>query len=154
MILPSLGAPSRISSTRSLEPRLVRKEAEARRSLTRLGGLTGIGIFLMRWRAGECLLKFNGIVQETFGRRKSLPALLSHVQTLLLMCLDEGKYHSMAIRSAFQSSLGPPPKMFNPLATDTKVAVITAPVDDKVTSIICNYNGEDRPGSEEIGKRI
>jgi hypothetical protein len=117
-----------------------------------IGGLTSIGIFLMHWTAEECLEKFHNLTKEVFGGRKNLPALVDHAQTLLLLCLDRSKYDSLGIKAAFRTALGPPPNMFNPLATDTKVAVIAAPVTGSATAVLCNYNSGKRPEAKELGK--
>lgn len=117
---------------------------------TSSGGLVSIGVFIMLWSASECIEKFYKLVMETFGRRKRASMLLGRIQTILLTYLGDCRYKSIAIEAAFQSSLGPPPKMFNPLSSDTKVAVLAAPVRGKVTSVICNYNGENRP--PDIGR--
>jgi hypothetical protein len=106
----------------------------------------------MHWTAKECLGKFHHLVSTTFRKRKSLPAFLEHIQTLFLICLDKSKYDSVAIQNAFQQTLGRPPTMFNPLASDSKVAVIAVPVGDKNTSVICNYNGSSRP--DNLGYKI
>jgi hypothetical protein len=110
-------------------------------------------MFLMLWTAKECREKFYTLVESTFGKSKQFPAYLDYVQKLFLLCIDEGKYNSLAIQRAFEVNLyGSPPKMFNPLASDTKVAVISAPVHAQDTSILCNYNGLNRPS--KIGYRI
>jgi hypothetical protein len=119
---------------------------------TSSGGLTAIGIFLMQWKAEQCLEKFRALAEETFGGRQNMPALLDWAQALLLICLDRSKYNSLGILAAFQSALGSPPPMFNPLGSDTKVAVITTPVDGSTTSVICNYNGGNRPPASQTGK--
>jgi hypothetical protein len=106
----------------------------------------------MNWSPQECLQKFRSLVKETFGRRKNLPAFLNYAETLLLLVLDKCRYSSTAIKASFETNFGPVPKMFNPLATDTKVAVITTPIHSKVTSVLCNYNGIKRP--KDIGYRI
>jgi len=117
---------------------------------TSSGGIINIGIFLMLWTVSECIEKYYSLIKETFGRRKKFSDLLGHMQTVLLSYFLDYRYKSAAIEAAFQSSFGPPPKMFNPLCSDTKVAVIAAPVRGKVTSVICNYNGGNRP--VDIGK--
>lgn len=114
---------------------------------TSSGGLTSIGIFIMLWTASNCVEKFYQLISDTFGRWKRAVTHLSSIQTLLLAYLCDCQYRSIAIEAAFQTSLGPQPKMFNPLRSDTKVAVITAPVKGKSTSVICNYNGGSRPNN-------
>jgi hypothetical protein len=106
----------------------------------------------MHWTATQCQEKFYKLAKDVFGGRQNLPLLIEYAQTLLLLCLDRSKYNSMGIKAAFQSALGPPPKMFNPLATDTKVAVIAAPTKGNSTSVLCNYNGAGRPHASELGK--
>jgi hypothetical protein len=108
----------------------------------------------MKWTPKMCLEKFHTLINETFGSRQNLPAFLEHVQTLLLICLDKCKYNSLGIKAAFQSTLGPPPKMFNPLGTDTKVAVITAPTKGNRTAVLCNYNGGKRQDGSETGYQL
>jgi hypothetical protein len=105
----------------------------------------------MRWTAKECLAKFQKLTEDVFGTRRNLPAFLDYAQALLLLCLDKSRYDSLGIKAAFQSTLGPPPKMFNPLASDTKVAVITTPLKGKTTSVLCNYNGGNRPDASKLG---
>jgi hypothetical protein len=106
----------------------------------------------MHWKPGECIQKYKSVVKRTFGRQRKLPAFWSYVEALLLLALDKSRYSSAAIKAAFEANFGPVPKMFNPLATDTKVAVITTPIASKDTSVVCNYNGIRRP--EDIGYRI
>ena len=101
-----------------------------------------------------CLVKFLALTKTTFGSRKNLPALLEHTQTLMLICIEKCNYISLGIKAAFQSTLGPPPKMFNPLGTDTKVAVVTAPTRGNRTAVLCNYNGGKRQDGSESGYQL
>lgn len=106
----------------------------------------------MRWTPADCYEKFRALAHETFGKRKNLPQMLDRMLSIMLCYLDDCQYKSIAIEAAFNSSFGPPPNMFNPLSCDTKVAVIAAPVKGKTTSVICNYNGKNRP--TDIGYRV
>ncbi|KIW00820.1 hypothetical protein, variant [Verruconis gallopava] len=119
---------------------------------TSSGGLAAIGMFLMQWSASSCLEKFYALAHETFGKGKNGPLIISRLQSLFVAYINDYQYKSLAIEAAFQSAFGPPPKMFNPLSTDTKVAVIAAPVRGKTTSVLCNYNGEERP--DDIGYNV
>lgn len=120
--------------------------------LTRAGGLIGISIFLMLWSTRECFNKFYNLVYKTFRRRKNTPLIISRLQAMLVTYINNCRYRSLAIEAAFQAAFGSPPKIFNPLSSDTKVAVITAPVKGKNTAVIYNYNGKDRPS--DLGKKI
>jgi hypothetical protein len=72
----------------------------------------------------------------------------------MLLCLNKSKYNSLGIKAAFQSVLGSPPPIFNPLGSETKVAVLTAPVRSSVTTVISNYNGGVRPSPDELGYEV
>jgi hypothetical protein len=108
---------------------------------TSSGGLTSMGIFLMHWTAEDCLKRFYELSRNLFAG-SSLPKYLDHAQNLLLLCMDKAKYNQVGIKAAFQSALGTPPQMFNPLATDAKVAVLTTTVESNKTIVLCNYNGD------------
>jgi hypothetical protein len=108
----------------------------------------------MKWTPELCLEKFHEFTKTTFGTRQNLPEFLEHAQALLLICLDKCKYDSLGIKAAFHSALGPPPKMFNPLGTDTKVAVISAPTRGNRTAVLCNYNGGKRQDGSETGYQL
>jgi hypothetical protein len=109
-----------------------------------LGGILAVGIFLMSWNTETCFKKFYSIAEQTFGRDR-LPSHLHKAQKLLLLCFGQTLYSDAALKNEFQLTFGPLPRMFNLQSTDIKVAVIAAPVEERDTSIICNYSGEGRP---------
>jgi len=80
----------------------------------------------MQWTPEECLRKFHALSQQTF--QKNGNPVLQRLQSLLRFCVEDSLYKSWAIDTAFQSACGVSPKMFNPLNSDLKVAVIAAPV--------------------------
>ena len=72
----------------------------------------------------------------------------------MLICLNKSKYDSLDIKTAFQSVLDTPPPIFNPLESDTKVAVITTPVRGSTITVIYNYNKGERSDPSDAGYQI
>lgn len=59
---------------------------------------------------------------------------------------------NLIIEAAFQTLTKQPTQMFNPLKSETKVAVTTTTAKDVLTCLFANYNGIQRPSS--IGYQI
>lgn len=97
----------------------------------------------MQWSPEECLEKFQELAKKTFTERKKGPALFSRLQELLLYYTNDCQGDSSAIEGAFseKSKL----KMFNPLHSDTKVAVTSATARENLPCLFTNYNGNKRP---------
>lgn len=104
----------------------------------------------MNWTVDECLSRFEELAIKTFGPENKPLSLTQRIQKLLGTYVRDYQYDSSAIESAFHSVSGSSPKMFNPLRSDTKVAVTTTTVRGNVACVFSNYNGGERP--EESGK--
>ena len=104
----------------------------------------------MQWSPEECLSKFEELAKKTFIHRKEGPALFSRLQEFLLYYVNDCQGNSSAIEGAFKSTLKAPLKMFNPLKSDTKVAVTSATAKDNLPCLFSNYNGLSRPKKSGI----
>jgi hypothetical protein len=101
----------------------------------------------MHWSPTECLERFEDLAGTIF-RNEHEGSQLSWSQTLhrlLRVCVRDHRYSLSPVERAFVSSIGPTAKMFNPLQTDTKVAVMSTSVKANTPCVISNYNGGLRP---------
>lgn len=117
--------------------------------LMMLGGLIAIGIFLMQWTPEECLDRFENIATKTFdlGETKKWTW-----KNLFRAWIHDHRYNLSPIEKAFQSSLDSSEKLFNPLRSDTKVAVTATNVGENKPCIISNYNGPPKHEEDEDSK--
>ena len=99
----------------------------------------------MQWSPEECLDKFEELAKKTFTHRKEGSALFSRLQEFLLYYTNDCQGNSSAIEGAFDNPQKAPLKMFNPLKSDTKVAVTSATAKDNLPCLFSNYNGVSRP---------
>jgi hypothetical protein len=111
---------------------------------SRTGGLVVIGIFLLQWNMSESIDRFEEVAGQTFEKRKTL---LARALQLVVAYIEDGQYSLTAIQNAFGTTFNSPPavQMFNPLETDTKVAVTTTTVASAKPRLFTNYNGGQRP---------
>lgn len=107
-----------------------------------LGGLIALGIFLMQWSPSECLRRFEEMATTTFRLDDASESLTwsQKLQRLFRVCLQDHRYNLTPIEKVFQTKSGSTTKMFNPLQSDTKVAVTTTSVRENVAGVISNYN--------------
>ena len=110
-----------------------------------LGGLIAIGLFVMRWTVGESLEKFEELAQRTFQRHPQDSHYFARLQQFIISYLRDCQYSSSVIEQSFQSTFGKDIGLFNPLITDTKVAVTTTSAKETAACIFSNYNGTERP---------
>ncbi|CAN9363471.1 unnamed protein product [Alternaria alternata] len=103
-------------------------------------GLVAIGMFLLQWDATESIQRYEQVAAKTFGRRK---ALISRALQLIVAYVEDGQYSLDAVQEAFRKTFNSNLQMFNPLRNDTKVAVTTTAVDDSLSWLFTNYNGEN-----------
>jgi hypothetical protein len=89
---------------------------------TSAGGLIAIGLFLMGWSTTECIAKFEDISAQTFASTDTVNPL-RRIRQLVIAFIRDWKHSSTAIADAFKSDTSIDVKMFNPLVSDTKVAV-------------------------------
>lgn len=110
--------------------------------------MIAIGIFIMRWDAGESLDKFEELARKTF---KGSHGTFGRMQQLVISYLRDCRYSSLAIEQSFQSAFEEQKEvsLFNPLTNDTKVAITTTTAKESAACIFSNYNGGERP--KEIG---
>jgi hypothetical protein len=115
--------------------------------INRLGGLIAIGIFLMHWSPTECLERFENLATEIFKSdyEGSKLSWSQSLHRLLRVYVQDHRYSLSPVERAFVSTIGPTEKMFNPLQTDTKVAVMSTSVKANTPCVISNYNGGPRP---------
>lgn len=106
------------------------------------GGLVVIGMFLLQWNTTESIERFEEVAGRTFGKRRTL---LARALQLVIAYIEDGQYSLAAVQNAFSRTFNAPIQMFNPLATDTKVAVTTTTVDNAKPRLFTNYNGGQRP---------
>lgn len=99
----------------------------------------------MKWSTTECLTRFEDLATKTFLAEKETMSFARRVQKLLGAYVRDYKYDSQSIENAFRSPDGQSPKMFNPLQSDTKVAVTSTTARDSAPCIFSNYNGGPRP---------
>lgn len=115
-----------------------------------LGGLVTIGVFLMQWTPKECLGRFKDIALETFKSGHDRTSSISRrLHSIFHTFLRDHRYNLSPIERAFGTGFETAMKMFNPLRTDTKVAVTATTVRENVPCIHSNYNG---PRIEESSK--
>lgn len=69
----------------------------------------------------------------------------ARLQQFIISYLRDCQYSSSAIEDSFQTTFGKDIGLFNPLTTDTKVAITTTSAKETATSIFSNYNGAKRP---------
>lgn len=115
--------------------------------LTGLGGLIVLGLFLMQWTPEQCLEKFERLASQTFGSPSARLSVISRLRRNLVSYIRDGKYEPHIIEAAFQTLTKRPTQMFNPLKSETKVAVTTTTAKDVFTCLFANYNGHKRPSS-------
>jgi hypothetical protein len=108
---------------------------------TSAGGLIAIGLFLMGWSTTECISKFEAIATKTFASSDTV-STLRRMRQFLVAFLRDWKHSSSAIEDAFKSDADVEVKMFNPLVSDTKVAVTsnTTTALNPEPCIFSNYN--------------
>ena len=99
----------------------------------------------MLWSAKDCLRKFEDLANSAFRRRRYGPILWSGLQRLVLSYFEDCQYSSAAIEVAFQTAFGTQLRMFNPLSSDTKVAVTSTTARETFPCLFSNYNGGQRP---------
>ena len=112
-----------------------------------------MGIFLMLWSAKDCLRKFEDLAKSAFHRREHGSILLSRLQQFVLSYFEDCQYSSAAIESAFRTAFGAQLRMFNPLTSDTKVAVTSTAVGETLPCLFSNYNGGHRPRDTGSSRR-
>ena len=110
-----------------------------------LGGHVALGLFLMGWNSEECFRKFDRIARGTFRQSASRFSAFRSVQRLTRSYLRDVQYSSTIIEEAFTSDEGQDIPMFNPLSSDTKVAVTTTTAKNPRPRLMTNYNGGIRP---------
>ncbi|KAI9777798.1 MAG: hypothetical protein M1839_008593 [Geoglossum umbratile] len=110
---------------------------------TSSGGLITLGIFLMMWSPQECLSKFEELSYKAFDRWR---ASRQRVQDLIFSYFTDCLYKTSSVENAFLSAFGSKKSMFNPLGSNTKVAVTATTVRETTPCIFANYNG--------IGRRV
>jgi hypothetical protein len=111
--------------------------------IMRAGGLIAIGVFLMQWSATHCLQRFEELATSIF-KPENEGAKLSwsqSLQRLLRTCVQDHRYSLSPVDRAFLAGIGPAATMFNPLQTDTKIAVTATSVRSNTPCVISNYNG-------------
>lgn len=99
----------------------------------------------MEWTICGSLAKFEGLAHRTFQRHAEGSHYLARLQQFIISYLRDCQYSSTVIRDSFQNTLGNEIGMFNPLTTDTKVAITTTSAKETAACIFSNYNGNDRP---------
>jgi hypothetical protein len=109
---------------------------------TETGGLVVIGMFLLQWNTSESIERFEEVAGRTFGKRRTL---LARALQLVVAYIEDGQYSLAAVQNAFSRTFNSPVQMFNPLESDTKVAVTTTTVDNAKPRLFTNYNGGQRP---------
>ncbi|KAF4311303.1 Patatin/Phospholipase A2-related protein [Botryosphaeria dothidea] len=119
---------------------------------TSAGGLIVLGLFLMQWTPEQCLDKFEKLAAQTF-RRPERPSSFSRLRQTLLSYVKDCKYESTTIEDTFRTlANNAPTQMFNPLRSETKVAVTTTTAREVLPCLFANYNGPCRP--QGIGYQI
>jgi hypothetical protein len=110
------------------------------------GGLIAIGLFLMRWTASDCLERFEDLSMTVFKaeERNSKLTWSQKLQVLFQAWVNDHRYAQSPIERAFQSTLSSATKIFNPIQSDTKVAVTATSVRANIPCVISNYNGNSR----------
>ncbi|KAF2680658.1 FabD/lysophospholipase-like protein [Lentithecium fluviatile CBS 122367] len=112
---------------------------------TSAGGLIAIGVFLKRWTPRECLTRFEAVAKITFRtERENRLSLTQRIQRMLKAWVQDHRYNLSPIEKAFGSEFEGDVKMFNPLQSDTKVAVTATTVRDNRPCIFSNYNGQQQ----------
>jgi hypothetical protein len=111
--------------------------------IVRAGGLVAIGIFLMQWSAAHCLQRFEELATSIFKPENdgAKPSWTQSLQRLLRTCVQDHRYSLSPVERAFLTGIGPAATMFNPLQTDTKIAVTATSVRSSTPCVISNYNG-------------
>jgi hypothetical protein len=85
--------------------------------------------------AKRAIQEFENTATGTFSKQRST----------LSTIINDGKYDPSAIEKAFEKACSTPMRMFNPLRTESKVAVTTTEVKRSLARLIANYNGGKRP---------
>jgi hypothetical protein len=107
--------------------------------IMRAGGLIAIGVFLMQWSVTHCLQRFEELATSIF-KPENDGAKLSwsqSLQRLLRTCVQDHRYSLSPVERAFLTGIGPAATMFNPLQTDTKIAVTATSVRSNTPCVIC-----------------
>lgn len=107
-----------------------------------------LGMFLRAWSPTQCLEMFETMSRKIFKRRTNGSMLFSRAQDLIMSYLADCRYNTDEIEEALQQSFGTHVSMFNPLTTDTKVAVTSTTAKDAEPCIFSNYNGQSRDQSK------
>ncbi|KAI9893033.1 MAG: hypothetical protein M1814_000917 [Vezdaea aestivalis] len=106
------------------------------------GGLIAISLFLKHWTIEDSQSKFISFATEVFKPHHifNVP-ILSRLVQLMVSFFKDSVYRTASIETVFQTTFGSGVPMFNPLNSDTKVAVTTTTVQDIKPCILTNYNG-------------
>jgi len=107
----------------------------------------------MLWSAKDCLRKFEDLAKSAFHRPRQGPLLLSRLQQFVLSYFEDCQYSSAALEAAFHTAFGAQLKMFNPLSSDTKVAVTSTTAGETLPCLFSNYNGGHRPRDTGSSRR-
>ena len=101
----------------------------------------------MRWTIAESMVKFEDLARRTFQCHADDKHYLVRLQQFIVSYLRDCQYSSSVIEASFQSTFGEDISLFNPLTTDTKVAITTTSAKETAACIFSNYNGVKRPKS-------
>lgn len=82
--------------------------------------------------------------QKIFRRRTSGSMLFLRAQELIMSYIADCRYDAREIEGALQQAFGPGTPMFNPVTSDTKVAITSTRASDALPCIFANYNVGER----------
>lgn len=99
----------------------------------------------MYWDVRDFKRRSDSIAARTFRRALTGSRFLDRISKVISSLAKDCQYDTAAIKSAFQTTTGSEVKMFNPLCTDTKVAVTTTTARESFACLFSNYNGSFMP---------
>lgn len=106
----------------------------------------------MRWTIIESMAKFEDLARRTFQRQPDDKHYFVRLQQFIVSYLRDCQYSSAVIEASSQTTFGQDIGLFNPLTTDTKVAITTTSAKETAACIFSNYNGVKRPRT--LGKSV
>ena len=114
-------------------------------SLTEIGGLIAIALFLQGWTVSRSIEQFKTMTKRVFRRPYGENTFVARCRQYVRSILSDGYYNIQSLEDILRESFGHDRRMFDTplLDSGTRVAVTASDIADASTFIFSNYNGLD-----------